>query len=156
MEVFIKGDILRLSKGEKSISFIYMETGILVIKYYSNFHHKDLNFDIYPYDNKIYSLFTMLFDDKNEITFYSDNTSHEVSNILKITKKEDEIVFDFSVQKHKIEYERDINCIYGDKKMVLIKLNMNSKNCNKYYTNFLNVYKNMIKSYSQNKVMVKK
>ena len=56
------------------------------------------------------SNYNELFDDENKtITWYSDETAHEVSNILKIKKEEDIFKIEFYVQPYISGYDRDFN-----------------------------------------------
>ena len=56
------------------------------------------------------SIYNELFNKENDtITWYSDETAHEVSNILKIRRMNDSFRFDFYIQEHKKEYDRDFN-----------------------------------------------
>ena len=62
----------------------------------------------YRYFN--YSNYNELFDKENNIiTWYSDETAHEVSNILTIKKDNESFKLDFYIQPHKKEYDRDFN-----------------------------------------------
>jgi len=67
------------------------------------------------YEKKKYRLFNHsnyneLFDkENNAITWYSDETNHEVANILKIKKEEDSFVLDFYIQPCIDGYDRDFN-----------------------------------------------
>lgn len=57
-----------------------------------------------------YSNYNELFDKQNNtITWYSDETNHEVANILKIKKEEETFKLEFYIQPHKKEYDRDFN-----------------------------------------------
>ena len=59
-----------------------------------------------------YSNYNELFDKENStITWYSDETNHEVSNILKIIKEKESFRLEFSIQAHKREYDRDFNSL---------------------------------------------
>ena len=56
------------------------------------------------------SNYNELFDKENKtITWYSDETAHEVANILKIKKQEDIFEIEFSTQPHISGYDRDFN-----------------------------------------------
>lgn len=56
------------------------------------------------------SRYNELFDKYNKtITWHSDETAYEVSNILKIKKEEDSFEIEFSIQPHINGYDRDFN-----------------------------------------------
>lgn len=56
------------------------------------------------------SIYNELFDkENNTITWYSDETAHEVGNILKIRRMNDSFRLDFYIQEHKSGYDRDFN-----------------------------------------------
>lgn len=59
-----------------------------------------------------WSHYNELFDgNKKTITWYSDETAHEVSNYLKIIKEKDKFRVEFFIQPHIRGYERDFNDI---------------------------------------------
>lgn len=63
-------------------------------------------------EDRLYYRYTYneLFDKDNKtITWYSDETAHEVSNILKIKKEDESFKLDFSIQPHISGYDRDFN-----------------------------------------------
>lgn len=47
--------------------------------------------------------------EENTITWHSDETAYEVSNVLKIIKEKDKFNLEFSIQKHRDEYDKDFN-----------------------------------------------
>lgn len=56
------------------------------------------------------SRYNELFDKDNKtITWHSDETAYDVSNILKIKKEEDSFEIEFSIQPHINGYDRDFN-----------------------------------------------
>lgn len=56
------------------------------------------------------SRYNDLFDKDNKtITWHSDETAYDVSNILRIKKKEDSFELEFSIQPHINGYDRDFN-----------------------------------------------
>ena len=60
-----------------------------------------------------YSSYNELFDKKNNtITWYSDETNHKVSNILKIKKEKELFKLDFYTQQYIEGYDRDFNNPY--------------------------------------------
>ena len=57
-----------------------------------------------------YANYHELFDsDSKTITWYSDETAHEVANILKIRKEEEQFIIDFSIQPHLDGYDDDFH-----------------------------------------------
>ena len=50
--------------------------------------------------------------ENNTITWYSDETSHEVANILKIKKEKESFVLEFYIQPYIEGYDRDFNSLY--------------------------------------------
>lgn len=51
-----------------------------------------------------------LYNEKeNIVTWYSDETSHKVGNILKIKKEEDKFKLEFFIQKYFGDYDKDFN-----------------------------------------------
>lgn len=162
MKVFSKENMLMLSMDKKTVNVLPISSTTLLIKYQIDSHINDFSFAIYD-DDATYDIFCKLYDDifscansenilpkDNSIISYSDMTSHEVANTLKIKKLDNTVVLNFGAQPHKMEYERDFNCRYGSKKFILIKLNES----NSFYLPFLNMY-NSIKNLN-NKVMIKK
>ena len=68
------------------------------------------NKDIYRLCN--YANYQELFDEENKtITWYSDETAHEVANYLKIKKEDDSFKISFYIQEYKEGYDRDFNTI---------------------------------------------
>ena len=62
------------------------------------------------YRNYNLSRYNELFDKDNKtITWHSDETAYDVSNILKIKKEEDSFEIEFSIQPHINGYDRDFN-----------------------------------------------
>lgn len=59
------------------------------------------------------SNYNELFDGKNKtITWYSDETAHDVANYLVIKKEKDAFKLDFNIQEPKENYSRDFNSLY--------------------------------------------
>ena len=80
---------------------------------------KDINiFDDYKENKDAYRLhnrsnYHELFDEKNNtITWYSDETAHEVANYLKIKKEKDCFEINFYIQDYIEGYDRDFNSIH--------------------------------------------
>lgn len=58
------------------------------------------------------SNYNELFDaNKNTITWYSDETAHEVSNILKIKKEKNAFKIEFYTQPYKEGYDKDFHSV---------------------------------------------
>ena len=74
--------------------------------------------DEIEYEKKKYRLFNHsnyneLFDkENNTITWYSDETNHEVANILKIKKEKELFKLEFYIQPYIEGYDRDFNSLY--------------------------------------------
>ena len=70
------------------------------------------------YEKNKYKLFNhsnyneLLNKEKNIITWYSDETNHEVANILKIKKENETFKLEFFVQPYVEGYDRDFNSLY--------------------------------------------
>ena len=89
---------------EPTIPF-YMEKGEEKQDYINELEYKKNKYNLYNYSN-----YNELFDkENNTITWYSDETNHEVANILKIKKEKESFRLEFSIQPHKEEYDRDFN-----------------------------------------------
>lgn len=59
-----------------------------------------------------HSNYNELFDiDNNTITWYSDETNHEVANILKIKKENESFKLEFYIQPYMLGYDRDFNSL---------------------------------------------
>ena len=80
---------------------------------------KEINiFDEYKENKEKYRLYNHsnyheLFDEENKtITWYSDETAHEVANYLKIKKEDDSYRLDFHIQEYKEGYDMDFNSLF--------------------------------------------
>ena len=61
-----------------------------------------------------YSNYHELFNEKNStITWYSDETAHEVANFLKIKKEKDSFIIKFYIQDYIEGYDRDFASLYS-------------------------------------------
>ena len=86
---------------------IYMETDEEIQDYINELEYEKNQYRLYNYSN-----YNELFDkEANTITWYSDETNHEVANILKIKKEKESFRLEFSIQPHKEEYDRDFNSL---------------------------------------------
>ncbi len=80
---------------------------------------KEINiFEDFKGDKDKYRLYNRsnyqeLFDEKSKtITWYSDETAHEVANYLKIKKEEDCFIIDFHIQEYIDGCDRDFSSLY--------------------------------------------
>ena len=69
----------------------------------------DNNFIITKENYEVYRLFDK---ENNTITWYSDETNHEVANILKIRKENESFELEFYIQPYIEGYDRDFNSLY--------------------------------------------
>ena len=69
----------------------------------------DNNFIITKENYEVYRLFDK---ENNTITWYSDETNHEVANILKIKKENESFELEFYIQPYIEGYDRDFNSLY--------------------------------------------
>lgn len=83
----------------------YIETDEEKQEYINELEYEKNKYRLYNHSN-----YNELFDkENNTITWYSDETNHEVANILKIKKEKESFRLEFSIQPHKEEYDRDFN-----------------------------------------------
>jgi len=91
---------------ESTIPF-NMETEEEKQDYINELEYKKNKYRLYNYSN-----YNELFDkENNTITWYSDETNHEVANILKIKKEKESFRLEFSIQPYKEGYDRDFNSL---------------------------------------------
>ena len=87
----------------------YIETDEEKQEYYEN-RKKEMEYEKNKYKLFNHSNYNELFDkENNTITWYSDETNHEVANILKIKKEKESFKLSFYIQPHIKEYDRDFN-----------------------------------------------
>ena len=92
---------------EPTIPF-YMETEEEKQDYINELEYEKNKYRLYNYSN-----YNELFDkENNTITWYSDETNHEVANILKIKKEKELFKLEFYIQPYIEGYDRDFNSLY--------------------------------------------
>ena len=92
---------------EPTIPF-YMETEKEKQDYINELEYEKNKYRLYNYSN-----YNELFDkENNTITWYSDETNHEVANILKIKKEKELFKLEFYIQPYIEGYDRDFNSLY--------------------------------------------
>ena len=91
---------------EPTIPF-YIETDEAKQEYINELEYEKNKYRLYNHSN-----YNELFDkENNTITWYSDETNHEVANILKIKKEKESFRLEFSIQPYKEGYDRDFNSL---------------------------------------------
>ena len=89
---------------ETNIPF-YIETEEEKQDYINKVEYEKNKYRLFNHSN-----YNELFDKKNNtITWYSDETNHEVANILKIKKEKESFRLEFHIQPHIEKYDRDFN-----------------------------------------------
>lgn len=97
------------------------------------------------YEKNMYRLYNHsnyneLFDkENNTITWYSDETNHEVANILKIKKEEETFRIEFYIQSYKNGYDRDFNSSHH----IPIRFRNSGSSYDPFNTVFMRMYKKM-------------
>ena len=82
-----------------------------------------------------------LFDKKRKIiTWYSDETAHEVGNILRIKKKIDKYIIEFIIQPHMDGYDRDFYTNF----YIPIRFRNSGSSYDPFNLIFMRMYKKMI------------
>lgn len=110
-ELFDDIENIKIDDDEEYITF-YLKTEEEKQEYIKN------QKDEIEYEKNKYRLFNLsnyneLFDkENNTITWYSDETSHEVANILKIKKENESFELKFYIQPYIEGYDRDFNSLY--------------------------------------------
>lgn len=110
-ELFDDIENIKIDDDEEYITF-YLKTKEEKQEYIKN------QKDEIEYEKNKYRLFNLsnyneLFDkENNTITWYSDETSHEVANILKIKKENESFELKFYIQPYIEGYDRDFNSLY--------------------------------------------
>ena len=95
-------------------------------------------------EDRLYYRYTYneLFDKETEtITWYSDETAHEVSNILKITKEDESFKLEFSTQPHISDYDRDFNSPH----FIPIRFRNSGSSYEPFNAIFMRMYNKLIK-----------
>lgn len=97
-------------------------------------------------DKKLYRLYNKsnyneLFDSENRIiTWYSDETAHEVANILKIKKEKDRFVIEFKIQPHIEGFDEDFHSGY----YIPIRFRNSGSTYNPFNIVFMKMYNDMV------------
>ena len=87
----------------------YIETEEEKKEYFKNYE-KENEYQKKKYRLFNYSNYNELYDDNNKtITWYSDETAHEVANILKIKKAEEKFIIEFYTQPYINGYDEDFH-----------------------------------------------
>ena len=104
-------DIENIKIFEEDIPF-YLETEEGKQEYINNYKDKiEKEKNKYRLYNQ--SNYNELFNKENNIiTWYSDETNHEVANILKIKKEKETFKLEFFIQSFVEEYNKDFNSLY--------------------------------------------
>ncbi|MBR4230714.1 MAG: hypothetical protein IKR74_00980 [Bacilli bacterium] len=90
----------------------YIETELEKLEYLEELKQRNESEKI-KYRELGYANYHELFDEKTKtITWYSDETAHEVANILKIRKEDDRFIIEFSIQPHLDGYDEDFHKSY--------------------------------------------
>lgn len=96
---------------EEYIPF-YLETEEEKQEYIKN-QKDEIGYEKNKYRLFNHSNYNELFDkENNTITWYSDETNHEVANILKIKKEKELFKLEFYIQPYIEGYDRDFNSLY--------------------------------------------
>lgn len=110
-----------LENDSKSDMFVITKENYELYNLFENLYNdiKEINiFKDFKEDKDRYRLYNRsnyqeLFDEKNKtITWYSDETAHEVSNYLKIKKEKDCFIINFNIQEYIEGYDRDFSSLY--------------------------------------------
>ena len=103
-------------------------------------------------DENKYRLFNLsnyneLFDkENNTITWYSDETNHEVANILKIRKESKSFELEFYIQPYIEGYDRDFNSLYH----IPIRFRNSGSSYDPFNIVFMRMYEKMKQVYDIN------
>ena len=105
-------------------------------------NEEDIEFEKDKYRLYNYANYFELYDDENEmITWYSDETAHEVANILKIKKSDDSFYIRFYIQSHYGKYDED----YHTPNNIQVRVRNSGSRYNPFNTLFMKMYFNMSK-----------
>ena len=111
----------KLENDSKSDMFVITKENYDLYNLFENLFKdiKEINlFEDFEEDKDKYRVYNRsnyqeLFDEKNKtITWYSDETAHEVSNYLKIKKEKDCFIINFNIQEYIEGYDRDFSSLY--------------------------------------------
>ena len=117
----IKSNKRTIENDSKTDTFIITKENYELYNLFDNLYNdiKEINlFEDFEEDKDKYRLYNHsnyqeLFDEENKtITWYSDETAHEVANYLKIVKAKDHFVIVFNIQEYIEGYVRDFASLY--------------------------------------------
>ena len=99
---------------------------------------EDLDKDMYWLNNRSY--YNELYNDNtNTITWYSDETSYKVANILKITKDDESFKIRFYTQQYIDGYDKDFHSLHH----IPIRFRNSGSRYEPFNVAFMNMYNNM-------------
>lgn len=102
-------DIENINIFDENYIPFYIETEEEKLEYLKR-RKEEIEFEKKRYRMFNRSNYNELYDDDNKmITWYSDETAHEVANILKIKKNNDEYILQFFIQPHIDGYDEDFH-----------------------------------------------
>lgn len=118
---------------------IYIKTQEEKNEYLKNCEEK-IEFEKNKYRLLNYSNYNELYDgDSKTVVWYSDETAHEVANILKIKKTEDKFVLEFFVQPHLDGYDED----FHSSSYISIRFRNSGSSYDPFNTVFMRMYNKM-------------
>lgn len=144
-ELFDDIENIKIFDDEEYITF-YLKTEEEKQEYIKN------QKDEIEYEKNKYRLFNLsnyneLFDkENNTITWYSDETNHEVANILKIRKENESFELEFYIQPYIEEYDRDFNSLYH----IPIRFRNSGSSYDPFNIVFMRMYEKMKQVYDIN------
>ena len=123
---------------EEYIPF-YLETEEEKQEYIKN-QKDEIEYEKNKYRLFNHSNYNELFDkENNTITWYSDETNHEVANILKIKKEKELFKLEFYIQSYIEGYDRDFNSLY----YIPIRFRNSGSSYDPFNIVFMRMYKKM-------------
>lgn len=144
-ELFDDIENIKIFDDEEYITF-YLKTEEEKQEYIKN------QKDEIEYEKNKYRLFNLsnyneLFDkENNTITWYSDETNHEVANILKIRKESKSFELEFYIQPYIEGYDRDFNSLYH----IPIRFRNSGSSYDPFNIVFMRMYEKMKQVYDIN------
>lgn len=144
-ELFDDIENIKIFDDEEYITF-YLKTEEEKQEYIKN------QKDEIEYEKNKYRLFNLsnyneLFDkENNTITWYSDETNHEVANILKIKKENESFELEFYIQPYIEGYDRDFNSLYH----IPIRFRNSGSSYDPFNIVFMRMYEKMKQVYDIN------
>ena len=110
-----------LENDSKTDTFTITKENYKLYNLFENLYNdiKEINlFEDFEEDKDRYRVYNQsnyqeLFDEKNKtITWYSDETAHEIANYLKIKKEKNCFIISFNIQEYIEGYDRDFASLY--------------------------------------------